>query len=326
MTQHSLGFVYVLTNEAMPGMVKIGRSARLAEDRANELFTTGLPCIFDVYFRCLTSHAAELEKRVHKALESHRVASNREFFRISPEVAAGSILKMRAETDGIAAWSNPQTVPLRSGDRLVLSLRADQVFMLFSYPGMADFLAVSPKPVDVWQAHGDGDTLEVYCSKNPAYAAGISVNDAVAVEDPVPCLDRKQVAQNDAIIGRERLIPGDRLLWMDDTDGGDECSSVVFEAMDYFQVVARTTQPQLLPGGVPLLINFLMREQLSPGMIHAAQAVMRMPPPRSWAPHTDRGRAWGELGRQSAPPEYWLPQLERPRRAREGKGRKKRKR
>lgn len=79
MTQHSLGFVYVLTNEAMPGMVKIGRSARLAEDRANELFTTGLPCKFDAYFRCLTSHAAELEKRVHKALESHRVASNREF-------------------------------------------------------------------------------------------------------------------------------------------------------------------------------------------------------------------------------------------------------
>ena len=38
------GIVYVLTNPAMPGMVKIGKTGRDVELRLNDLYTTGLPC------------------------------------------------------------------------------------------------------------------------------------------------------------------------------------------------------------------------------------------------------------------------------------------
>jgi len=38
--KYTVGFVYVLTNESMPDLVKIGYTSRLTEDRAQELYTT----------------------------------------------------------------------------------------------------------------------------------------------------------------------------------------------------------------------------------------------------------------------------------------------
>src|SRR6266498_1753342 len=102
MPRHSAGFVYVLANDAMPGLVKIGHSSLLSEDRARQLFRTGVPLPFQVLFRAVTSHPIELERAVHDLLAPRRVASNREFFRVSPSAARDSILKMRIEVDGIA--------------------------------------------------------------------------------------------------------------------------------------------------------------------------------------------------------------------------------
>jgi Meiotically up-regulated gene 113 len=133
MAQHSVGLVYAPGNGAMPGLVKIGRSSLLSEDRAKQQFTTSVPVPFDVLFRAVMSRRVALEKAVHDLLAPHRVAPNREFFRISPEVAADSILKMRAEVDGIAMWSVHSLLRLRSGDRLLLSMRAGQIFALLAY-------------------------------------------------------------------------------------------------------------------------------------------------------------------------------------------------
>lgn len=33
MLRYTIGFVYVLSNEAMPGIVKVGMTTKLAEDR-----------------------------------------------------------------------------------------------------------------------------------------------------------------------------------------------------------------------------------------------------------------------------------------------------
>ena len=309
MGQYSLGFVYVLVNDAMPGMVKIGRSTRLAEDRAKQLHTTAVPEPFTVYSRCLTSHPVELEGEVHVRLEEQRVAPNREFFRVSPSVAAEMVLEVRAEVDGIDVWSATPLVSMRSGDRLVLSLRGGQIFMLLSYPSFADVLAApSPKPQDVWQAHAGGDTLEIYSTEDAEYVAGLSDNDPAGAEDPVRYVNRES-APNDEINGRERLVPGDRLLWMDSSDGSDDCTSVVFEAGAYCQVIGRTRHPQFSPEGFPLTINLPTRRDPSPGMMRAAQEALKLPPPRSWSPRTNRGEEWVEIGDRSAPPEYWLTQL-----------------
>ena len=45
------GIVYVLTNPAMPGIVKIGRTTRGSIDvRLNELYSTGVPVPFECAF------------------------------------------------------------------------------------------------------------------------------------------------------------------------------------------------------------------------------------------------------------------------------------
>ncbi|WP_410479200.1 GIY-YIG nuclease family protein [Pedobacter miscanthi] len=66
MIEFSVGFVYILTNEAMPGIIKIGRTSRLPEDRANDLWGSALPSQFNVVFRALTSNPERLEKKVHE--------------------------------------------------------------------------------------------------------------------------------------------------------------------------------------------------------------------------------------------------------------------
>lgn len=83
------GLIYMLTNEAMPGIVKIGKTTRDAEARIRELYTTGVPLPFECLCACRVpvAHLDELEKAIHSAFATNRVSANREFFRISPERA-----------------------------------------------------------------------------------------------------------------------------------------------------------------------------------------------------------------------------------------------
>lgn len=80
------GIVYLLENEAMPGLVKIGKTSRCdLEKRMKELFTTGVPLPFECAYACRVklSHMDELERALHTAFAPNRVNENREFFRIS---------------------------------------------------------------------------------------------------------------------------------------------------------------------------------------------------------------------------------------------------
>lgn len=85
MNQEGTHIVYVLSNEAMPALVKIGRTSQEPEQRLRNLYTTGVPLPFKCEYACYTSHPVELEAALHKLLASLRVNPAREFFRISPE-------------------------------------------------------------------------------------------------------------------------------------------------------------------------------------------------------------------------------------------------
>ena len=51
--------VYVLTNPAMPGLVKIGKTTQLeVEERMKQLYGTGVPVPFDCSFACQVKDAA----------------------------------------------------------------------------------------------------------------------------------------------------------------------------------------------------------------------------------------------------------------------------
>ncbi len=84
------GIVYLLTNKAMPGLVKIGMTNKKEiEQRMKELYTTGVPLPFDCAFACQVkkSDCAKIEKALHTAFGPQRINDNREFFRIQVEQA-----------------------------------------------------------------------------------------------------------------------------------------------------------------------------------------------------------------------------------------------
>ena len=80
--------VYVLTNPAMPGIVKIGMTDRPdVQYRMGDLYTTGVPLPFD----CVIAKeiegigAAEIERALHTAFGPNRINPSREFFQLEPE-------------------------------------------------------------------------------------------------------------------------------------------------------------------------------------------------------------------------------------------------
>jgi hypothetical protein len=88
------GYVYVLTNPAMPGIVKLGCTGKQdVTVRKDQLFTTGVPLPFSLEFACRVQNFKEVELALHTAFQPHRVSPNREFFEITPQQAI-AILKL----------------------------------------------------------------------------------------------------------------------------------------------------------------------------------------------------------------------------------------
>jgi hypothetical protein len=80
---NDVGYLYVLANSAMPGLIKVGKTTRSPSERAFELSSaTGLPTPFIVVYEQLFSDCSSAESFVHTYLQTKgfRVADNREFF------------------------------------------------------------------------------------------------------------------------------------------------------------------------------------------------------------------------------------------------------
>jgi hypothetical protein len=89
------GWIYILSNRTMPGLFKIGHTKNNPEDRAKEISrATGVPIPFEIEwaFNCYDSDM--LEKEIHRALDSFRYTSNKEFFEISLNEAKETIRKL----------------------------------------------------------------------------------------------------------------------------------------------------------------------------------------------------------------------------------------
>jgi len=293
----------------MPGMVKVGRYKHLAEDRARELNNTAVPLPFDVAYRAATSHPVAVERRAHELLAEHRVNVKREFFAVTPKQAADTVRQASLDVAGIQAWDTEEPVMLRTGDRIALTLRASQVFVVLPYRQQF----TQPEPIDMWQAQSDGDLLELMATNLPEHASGFSTGDPGGDVDPVPHLNRTGDAANGSIIGKERLEPGQRLLWLDGTINQPACLIALFEFDAYCQVIYRTWTPRVTEDGSPLILNALTTN-FTATMVAATRGALQMNRPKltSQPPHSQ-----GEpptFGGNPAPANYWLPQLDRPKR------------
>ena len=92
------GTVYVLTNPAMPGMVKIGKTTRDVSLRLAKLYSTGVPLPFECAYAALVKDVDKTEKAFHAAFEPDRVNPSREFFNINPGQAI-AVLEIMAIED-----------------------------------------------------------------------------------------------------------------------------------------------------------------------------------------------------------------------------------
>jgi len=90
--------VYILTNESMPDMIKIGFTERDLATRIKEFDVTPVPLPFECFYAVEVEDAKPIEALLHEAFDDKRVRQSREFFNCSPEQAK-SALKI-AETMG----------------------------------------------------------------------------------------------------------------------------------------------------------------------------------------------------------------------------------
>jgi hypothetical protein len=77
-----VGYIYFLSNPAMPGLLKIGFTARDLFERLSELRTTSVPLPFVLEAAFHVNRPTECERLIHKALEQYRHTGDREFFQI----------------------------------------------------------------------------------------------------------------------------------------------------------------------------------------------------------------------------------------------------
>lgn len=70
--------VYVLTNEAMPGIVKIGLTDGSVETRIAGLSsTTAIPLPFECYYAAEVDDMARVERLLHQLFAEHRINPKR---------------------------------------------------------------------------------------------------------------------------------------------------------------------------------------------------------------------------------------------------------
>lgn len=83
--QEKQGYVYILSNPAMPGVLKIGRSKHSGRIRARDIYKhggTGVPMPFKMEFEVWSEDCIECELYVHEELQDYRINPSREFFKV----------------------------------------------------------------------------------------------------------------------------------------------------------------------------------------------------------------------------------------------------
>ncbi len=83
--------VYILTNPAMEGYIKIGHTTKNLSQRLKDLDNTSIPMPFECEFAIEVDDAKQAERLMHEAFDNMRVNPRREFFEMSPTGAIAAL-------------------------------------------------------------------------------------------------------------------------------------------------------------------------------------------------------------------------------------------
>lgn len=139
------GIIYVLTNEAMPGLVKIGKTTQdMPQVRMDQLYTTGVPVPFNCSIAMKVEDPDAIEKALHTAFGPNRINSKREFFEISAEQAVAVIRQLGSEdvTPEVSAENESISVEERASSAKLKTRRPNLNFREMGLPSGATLISV----------------------------------------------------------------------------------------------------------------------------------------------------------------------------------------
>jgi hypothetical protein len=91
------GYVYVLENESMPGVFKVGFTTRDLDGRVRQLSNTSVPTPFTVVEAVFAPDARALESAMHAGFDAFRVSVGREFFKAERQEIIQALLSLHRE-------------------------------------------------------------------------------------------------------------------------------------------------------------------------------------------------------------------------------------
>lgn len=135
--------VYVLSNSAMPDIVKIGKTTQAdVKTRMNQLYTTGIPVPFECVFAIEVTDCSKVESALHIAFGPSRINPNREFFKIDSEQAI-AILKLLGQKDvtpQVSAELNSNVTQAEKDSGKKLKKRPNMDFLEMNIPEGSELL------------------------------------------------------------------------------------------------------------------------------------------------------------------------------------------
>jgi len=166
-----MGAVYIMTNESMPGLCKIGYSCGDLKERASALYNTSVPFPFKVVYSVGCSEPSRVERRAHKKLEHCRCSPSREFFRCSQAEAQAAI------EDAIDLMNKWKKIPVGYGEYPIGCLRIDTALRSLLDAGLtldkiSDFVEVRGIDCHIEKL------LEILEGNVPDYPLGVVIEDA----------------------------------------------------------------------------------------------------------------------------------------------------
>ncbi len=105
------GIIYILSNPAMPGILKIGKTTQDdIKTRIAQLYSTGVPLPFECVYAATVANIDRVEQALHIAFGPNRINPKREFFEIEAIQAISIIKLLEIENISVKVENEPNVV------------------------------------------------------------------------------------------------------------------------------------------------------------------------------------------------------------------------
>lgn len=166
------GWVYVITNKAMPGLVKVGYSTKDPTLRAAELDSTGMPHPYTVVYDVLVQEPRDVEQRVHRILAD--MSEGKEWFRCTASTAIQKIQDVVG--DGILAEAH---TPIDVGEGVAITEDVDE-------SSLEEFATAPALPCTVQGCQSPAASAyrgNPYCERHAAFFGGVEPSGSAPPKD-----------------------------------------------------------------------------------------------------------------------------------------------